>query len=416
MKSYFFRDSSNKNPEFFESVCLYAFLACVVGLSIYIVLPAYQDIGRSFGISEAVELQKNVLLFIVGMFFGELVSGYAADMAGRKKTVACSVLIFIIGAALCFASHNHALLLGGRFIQGIGAAGVKIAIRAVIADRYKGRDFARLSSFILALYVFVSFVAPTLGEALSDRLGWRWIFAFLGAFSLAGVAWFLSRHEETLAPENRNAAGIRAVLPVLTAFLSNIKAMGYTTIAGLLFGVHLAFISLSSLMFRDMYGIEEMFPVYFGVMSSAFGLALFLNGKLVVKYGMHFMTMSALSLMILLGIVSILVSVGDRAPGLAVFFGLIFSLLFCIGIVFGNIGALAMETLGKVAGLGAALSSAISTLIAVGVSYLVGAYYDGGLVSFAVGTLACAAASLAICIVAWQSRVEVISYGQTEIK
>jgi peptidoglycan biosynthesis protein MviN/MurJ (putative lipid II flippase) len=63
-----------------------------------------------------------------------------------------------------------------------------------------------------------------------------------------------------------------------------------------------------------------------------------------------------------------------------------------------------------VAGLGAAFSASISSLMAIFISFLVGVYYDGGLLSFAIGILACALASFFICLAAYRSPMEIISY------
>jgi DHA1 family bicyclomycin/chloramphenicol resistance-like MFS transporter len=58
---------------------------------------------------------------------------------------------------------------------------------------------------------------------------------------------------------------------------------------------------------------------------------------------------------------------------------------FFMGILFGNLNALAMEPLGHIAGLGAAVVGSVSTLIAVGFGVLVAAAYDGTILPLVIG-------------------------------
>jgi DHA1 family bicyclomycin/chloramphenicol resistance-like MFS transporter len=54
--------------------------------------------------------------------------------------------------------------------------------------------------------------------------------------------------------------------------------------------------------------------------------------------------------------------------------------IFCIGMIFGNVQALAMEPLGHIAGLGAAIFGAVSTFISLPLSWMVSGYFDGTII------------------------------------
>jgi len=58
---------------------------------------------------------------------------------------------------------------------------------------------------------------------------------------------------------------------------------------------------------------------------------------------------------------------------------------FFMGILFGNLNALAMEPLGHIAGIGAAVVGSVSTLIAVVFGVLVAAAYDGTILPLVIG-------------------------------
>ena len=53
------------------------------------------------------------------------------------------------------------------------------------------------------------------------------------------------------------------------------------------------------------------------------------------------------------------------------------AILFCFGIMYGNLNAMAMEPLGHIAGVGAAVMGALSTLISVPCGILIGLSYNG---------------------------------------
>jgi DHA1 family bicyclomycin/chloramphenicol resistance-like MFS transporter len=58
---------------------------------------------------------------------------------------------------------------------------------------------------------------------------------------------------------------------------------------------------------------------------------------------------------------------------------------FCIGILFGNVNALAMEPLGRVAGVGAAVVGSVSSMVAVPLGMLIGATFDGTVLPLVAG-------------------------------
>ena len=57
----------------------------------------------------------------------------------------------------------------------------------------------------------------------------------------------------------------------------------------------------------------------------------------------------------------------------------------CVGVLFGNLNALAMEPLGQFAGMGAAVVGALSTLISVLLGTLIGQSYNGTILPLVIG-------------------------------
>jgi EmrB/QacA subfamily drug resistance transporter len=108
--------------------------------------------------------------------------GKLSDIYGRKRLFMVSIVIFVIGSALCGLATSMYELAGFRAFQGIGAGGIMPLAMAVIGDIIPPRQRARYQGYMMAVFASASVLGPVLGGLLSganDLLGvagWRWIF------------------------------------------------------------------------------------------------------------------------------------------------------------------------------------------------------------------------------------------------
>ena len=159
-------------------------------------------------------------------------------------------------------------------------------------------------------------------------------------------------------------------------------------------------------MFQDFYNAGKQFPLYFAILALGIGMASILNSQLVMRIGMHRLTVNALVGLIFLSCLLLLVGLlTEGVPPFSIFMPVFFLIFFCMGILFGNINAMAMQWLGRIAGLGASLIASVSSLIAVAVSVSVGKFYNGTVFPLAIGYLVCAALALLLVISANKSRL-----------
>ncbi|URK88314.1 hypothetical protein LP421_13545 [Rhizobium sp. RCAM05350] len=166
---------------------------------------------------------------------------------------------------------------------------------------------------------------------------------------------------------------------------------------GLVFGAQLVYLSTAADLFFDVYGIADTFPFYFAVLATGIGLASFLNAKLVQRFGADSMARYGFVGLAAAGLAMLAASgFWDGRPPLSVLMLLAFSAFFAIGVLFGNLNAMAMRSLGQVAGLGASLiasgSSLIATLFAIGL----GAFYDGTTLTLSAGFFLAGISALAL--------------------
>jgi MFS transporter, DHA1 family, multidrug resistance protein len=405
------RTLSRRRWKKWEKIALYALLISLTAVSIDIVLPAYQILAQEFSLATVTQLQNNILIFIVGMFFGEFIAGFYADIIGRKRTLLVSVAVYLLGTVLCFYAEDYVGLLFGRALQGVGAAGQKVCTRALIRDHFSGAAMAQVMSLVMITFIFLPFLAPALGSVIVDLWDWRTIFIFLAAFALMVFTWFWLRQPETLPSTQKNHAGLVAALRLFRIYITHPHTCGYTLAAGILFGAHLAFLSMSPLVLSQLYSIQEEFPLYFGGIAGGFGVALFFNARVVKHLGMQRMVHWALMIMLMVaGLMTILSGSIAAKPAWIIFFAYLVIILFCLGLIFGNLNALIMEPLGAAAGLGNAFASACSTLVALPVSYLMGWVYQKTAFSFIAPVFLCACAAVACCMWAQRGKERIFGY------
>ena len=380
-----------------EFVILLATMVSIVALATDIMLPALDVMGRDLGVADPNDTQLVISSLFLGFAAGQVVAGPVSDSIGRKPVIFVGYLVFIAGCLLSIFATGLTVMLAGRVLQGIGAAGPRIVTIALVRDGYEGRAMARIMSIVMAVFIIVPAIAPAIGQGVIITAGWRATFVLLLALAVVSLAWFLARQPETLPDGARRAFSLLNIMTGIKEACGYRAAMGYTLGAGCVFGTFLGYLSSAQQIFQVSFGAGSLFPLYFGFAALAFGAASMLNARLVMRYGMRFLTWWALigSAVVSVGFL-LPVAVTGGVPPLWLFMVWLLANFFCVGIMFGNFNALAMEPLGHMAGLGAALVGAGSTVVALPLGWLVGAGFDGTVWPLVAGFAVLGLASLAI--------------------
>jgi len=369
-----------------EFVALMAFTMSLVALSIDAMLPAFPDMARDLQVSGANDIQLVVSLLFIGLAAGQLFYGPLSDSIGRKPAIYTGFAVFILGSLLSMASTDYPVMLAGRLLQGIGAAGPRTVSVALIRDRFHGSEMARVMSFIMTVFILVPIFAPALGQAILLVAGWRTIFAAFIVLAVMTMVWLGLRQPETLDQADRKPFTLRNVATAFVVVIRCRPTVVYTLVSGCVSGAFLSYLNTSQQIFQVQYGLGRQFPLYFAILAVSVGLASLLNGRLVMRIGMHALANRALLLMTALSWLFLAIAwLFDGHPPLWLFMSNCFTLFFCIGILFGNLNSIAMEPLGHVAGTAASVIGSTTTLLATGLGFLIGRAYDGSLLPVALG-------------------------------
>src|SRR4051794_37345632 len=148
----------------------------MIVLDVSIVNVALPSIQRDLHFSQA-NLTWVVNAFLITFGSLLLLAGRLGDLAGRKRVFLVGVVTFTVASLLCGVAPTEGVLIGARFLQGIGAAAQASVILAIIVTEFTApAERARAMS----AYVFVSVAGGSLGllmgGLLTQALSWHWVF------------------------------------------------------------------------------------------------------------------------------------------------------------------------------------------------------------------------------------------------
>ncbi|MFK7802680.1 MAG: multidrug effflux MFS transporter [Anaerolineae bacterium] len=363
---------------FGEFVALMASMIALAAFSTDAMLPALPEIGSELGIRQANDSQLILSLLFLGMAVGQIFYGPVSDSVGRKPAIYAGLAIFMGGCLLSMVATTFPMMLAARVLQGLGIAGPRSLATAVVRDRFSGRMMARIMSFIMSVFILVPILAPAVGQGILLFAGWRSIFGVLLISAIVVFLWFSIRQPETLLPENRIPFSVSRISAAFKEVFTNRVALGFTLASGLFSGAFLGYLNSAQPVFQDLYGLGERFPLIFAIISIASGLASFINARLVLRFGMRWLTNAANSSLTVLSILYFIYAVMQQGqPPLWTFIAYFLLNFFAVGIMFGNLNSMAMEPLGHIAGVGSAVVGSLSLFLSIPIGAVIGRAFDG---------------------------------------
>ncbi|OJJ15517.1 Bcr/CflA family drug resistance efflux transporter [marine bacterium AO1-C] len=365
------KTTSTKELEF---IAIMAFLMSNVALAIDAILPALTHIGHSLHEAKASSLQLIITMIFLGLGIGQLIFGTLSDSFGRKPTVYWGVGIFMLASFICVTAATLEMMLLGRVLQGVGLSAPRTVSISIIRDSYSGDRMARIMSFISVIFILIPMIAPVLGQVILLRFSWQAIFYFQLVFITITVVWFQKRQPETLPESQRVSFSRKEFVKGFKEFFKFRNTVIFTIIEGLMEGSFILYLSVSKQVFQDQYQLVDEFPYIFAGIAFMLGLATFINGALVTKYGMKKLVARALILFSILSLGFLLLFPQSTNPPLFVLLFFLTLQFISYGFILGNLSALALQPIGHIAGTGASVFSVISTIISVFLAVLAGRY------------------------------------------
>jgi DHA1 family bicyclomycin/chloramphenicol resistance-like MFS transporter len=256
---------------------------------------------------------------------------------------------------------------------------------AMIRDSYSGDFMAKILSIVVMVFILVPVIAPSLGQFLLHYYNWKSIFYVNLLFGVIIIVWFWKRQEETLEHANRIKFTPSLFLDGTKEFWKHKNAVAFTLISGFIMGSFMVYLSTAQQIFQVQYKLADKFPYIFASLAIAVGLATFLNSRYVIRFGMWRIAYAGTIAFCFISLLYVALFWSRDNPSIEIlitFFALQF---FAIGFLFGNLRSLAMQPLGHIAGIGAAINGFISTVMAVPIANYIGSFVSNSVLPLFIG-------------------------------
>jgi len=174
-------------------VCMSIFMLLLDITIVNVALPSIQDdLGSSFE-----DLQWVVDAYALALAALLLASGSIADLLGRRRIFVAGLLLFVASSLLCGLAGSPTTLNVARGLQGIGGAMMFATSLALIAQEFAPHERGTAFGIWGATTGFAVAVGPLVGGALTEGLGWEWIFFVNVPVGLVTAAFTLARVPES---------------------------------------------------------------------------------------------------------------------------------------------------------------------------------------------------------------------------
>ncbi len=167
--------------------------------------------------------------FFLGSLIGIAIVGSLIDERGVVLPFAAGLVLFGIGLAIGGAAPSMEVLVGARFVQGLGGGALPpvayVAIGRSLPERLRPAMFATLST----AWILPGILGPAIAGIVAETIGWRWI--FLGLLPLIAASGFVAlRALRTMVADDRLSTSADAA--VRRAALSRRQRWGPTVVLG----------------------------------------------------------------------------------------------------------------------------------------------------------------------------------------
>lgn len=356
------------------SIILLGTLTAIGALSIDLYLPSLPAIGRDF-VVDAATVQRTMSAFFIGMAIGQIAYGPMSDRFGRRPALLVGLGIYMVASLGCAFAPTIDWLVAGRFAQALGACAGQVVTRAIVRDRYRHQDSARIFSLLTLVLGVAPLIAPSLGAWLITFASWRVIFAVLSGTGIVVAIAVATRLTESRSAVTAAQAAGESVFASFAGLLRQRRLIGYL-LAGALNGASLfTYIATAPDLLITQYSFTpRAFAIAFAVIAVGVIGSSQVNRSLLARYDSDRVLGTA---SIVGAVAGILLIVASFFAAQWVMLALLFAALSSFGFIAANAtaGALGVDPLR--AGTTSALIGSASFAVGAVAATIAGAFHDG---------------------------------------
>ncbi|MBL0327411.1 MAG: Bcr/CflA family efflux MFS transporter [Cytophagaceae bacterium] len=382
----------NKNSR--EFIVFTSSSMVLTALGIDIMLPAFSEVRKHFGIVSETSQTANIITFFFMGQITQIFFGYLTDRLGRLPILRMGILLYILSGIAVVLSPSLTIIFFFRFTAGMGAAAVFMTSIACVRDRFSGDEMAKTMSFVMAIFLFTPVIAPALGAWILHFSTWKVVFLVPPIFAVLVFLWSF-RMPESHPAERRSVAGFGETMQKIKSILKDGRFLIYVTIATIVFSILSSWVSSSERIIGEFYQSPGLFPLIFGGMGLLMAAFSYINSYLSRKLGAKKSLKLFLILYFIFSAIMVLGAISqDHQPSLLFFFIMIAFLMAFTTAADPNSSALALEHMGDKAGLAASVYGTIFFFVGSGIGAIISARLTDNITPLAIAALIVSSVSL----------------------
>ena len=377
-------------------------IAGLGAMSMSTFLPSLPKMTKELNTSYDV-MQLSVSGYLAVTAVLQLLIGPIADRYGRRIVLLVCHAIFIAATIGCALAPTVEVFLAFRMLQAAVAVGIVLS-RAVVRDMYERDKAAAMIGYVTMGMALVPMIAPSLGGAVDEVLGWRAVFWLL---CLSGVLVTALCWLDLGETSRGGGVSFGQQMHDYPELLTSRRFWGYVFSAAFASGAFFAFLGGAPYVASTVFGLNSFWTgICLGAPAIGYALGNFLSARLTVRMGINWM--------IRMG--GIIASAGLAVAALLTLIGLDSALLFfgaCTfvglgnGLVMPNAGAGMLSVRPHLAGTASGLGAAIMIGGGAALSVVAGVLIQrggGSITLLAIMLLSVFLGLLAILYVMWREK------------
>ncbi|MDB4954781.1 MAG: drug resistance transporter, EmrB/QacA subfamily [Myxococcales bacterium] len=209
-------------------VCIAQFMVILDATIVNVALPSIQH-GLHFS-ATSLQWIVNAYALVFGGFL--LLGGRASDLLGRQRLFIAGVVVFTVASLINGIATSSGMLIGGRALQGLGAALVSPAALSIVTTTFaEGRERTKALGIWSAIAAGGGAFGLIIGGLLTETLSWRWVFFVNLPIGIAAALLSLRFIPNTRSEEKPETADVAGAVTVTGGLLllvyAIVKAQSY---------------------------------------------------------------------------------------------------------------------------------------------------------------------------------------------
>ena len=144
------------------------------------------------------QIKLTLSLYFCAIFFVRCVVGLVADNCSGRQCILITLWVAFFGHLMACFANGMPLLIGARFIQGLGLGGGQVMGLVLLMQLFSTRGRASIVASEQVIFSIASVVLPTLGHIVSLKISWRLIYILYLALTCCAIFYFyIFQHRET---------------------------------------------------------------------------------------------------------------------------------------------------------------------------------------------------------------------------